>query len=91
MIEFKAYGTGGIEVAECRNASEFFKMIGDYENDDSHLFVQYKDGTHWSGEGRPKKINVAKAIFENDYVTIHFNGTVIETADSTGYVYVEVA
>ena len=94
MAEFKEYGTGRIEVAECRNAREFFKMIEDFENDDSHLFIQYTDGTHCfssSTEGRPKKINVAKAIFENDYVAIHFNGTVIETADSTGYIYVEVA
>ena len=83
------------EVAECRNAREFFKMIEDFdsESDNDHLFIQYKDGTHWfsgSDESRPKKINVAKAIFENDYVVIHFNGTVVETADSTGYVYVEV-
>lgn len=96
MAEFKGYGTGRIEVAECKSVHEFFKAIQDYDltNDDSHLFIQYMDGTHYSSsstESRPKKTNVAKAIFENDYVAIHYNGTVVETADSTGYIYVEVA
>lgn len=95
MIKFKTYGTGRIEIAECRNAREFFKMIEDYdlESDDNYLFIQYKDGTHWfSGfdVSRPKKTNIEKAIFENDYVVIHYNGTVVETVDPTGYVYVEV-
>lgn len=96
MAEYTVHGTGGIEVIECRNAREFFNEIRDYDldSDDNFLFVEYTDGTtYFNGntEKKPKKTNVANAIFENDYYAVHFNGTVIETADSTGYVSVEVA
>lgn len=96
MVEYKQFGTSRIDVGECRSVREFFNEIRDYDipSDDNTLFIEYRDGTtYFSGntEKKPKKTDVAKAIFGNDYCFIHFNGTVIETADSTGHVFVEVA
>lgn len=95
MSNMVRYGTAGIEVTECESVEEFLRMTKDYElDDDNIMFITFDNGKFWASPDHVRmtaRRDIRKAVFENDFEIIHYNATVIETTDDTGYRYVEVA